>query len=488
MSVIESLYFQLRGDSSDAENALTRVTGKAGKAEGALAGLISRATGMVGGYLAISTLNEKLFSTAEQMNRTREAADRMGVSIGDLDVVSRVMEDAGGSAEGFENTLQGLQMNMEMFKVKGTSRAHDFFKEMGINEGSYNNAMELINPLADALSKMTEGEAQGQGAKLGIDPATISVLRGGREELQKLIKEQEKFGKLTDEDAKLIAEYDDESDSLHRTFQGLWRQLALFLIPAFKKVGEFLKAAIPYIKDHRHLIMALGAAYTAFIAGKAVFAMATLVKEFGLLNAIAKAVGVTSWKALAPMLMMILVAVLIAAAFALIYEDIKNWQEGMPSLMGDIFGSWTTFEENLFDSIDRIKERLTELKTWFQEIIAKGRSVAEKIIGKKATDSIAERADNINMRNPLSVAKNLAGGWSDAFGGLNENLKDLARAQKVEQMAKAEKNRQPANISVGDVTVNTQASDTAGIGTAVQDAITKAINDANAQNDDGVHI
>src|SRR6478609_1749500 len=312
MSVIESLYFQLRGDSSDAENALTRVTGKADKAEGALAVLISRATGMVGGYLAISTLNEKLKGTAEQMNRTRESAERMGVSFGDLDIMSRVMEDAGGSADGFENTLKGLQMNMEMFKVKGSSRAHDFFAEMGINEGSYENAMDLINPLADALSKMTEGEAQGQGAKLGIDPATISVLRGGREELAKLVKEQEKFGKLTEEDAKLIADYDEESDSLHRTFQGLWRQLALFLIPAFKKVGEFIKSAIPFIKDHKDLIMALGAAYTAFIAGKAVFAMGALIKEFGLLNAIAKSVGVTSWAALAPMLALIIAAVLIA--------------------------------------------------------------------------------------------------------------------------------------------------------------------------------
>lgn len=475
---LDSLFFLVKGDTKDAEQALTRVEkkadqtehglGKVGTGFGKLAGIIGAA---VGSFLAVDYLKNAVMSTADEMNHLVEASERLGVDTGDLDAWSKSIQDAGGDASAFQSTLKSLAGNIEMFKIKGTSRAHPFFQELGIDEGKVRNVMELLPQLADKFSQMTEQEAQGQGAKLGLDEVTIGLLQKGRSEVEAMIKRQKELGTITKQDAAAIAAFDNTMDELGRVFQGVWRMIVVGIVPAFSAMGEAITDAFLFVREHKGLVLAFIVSFAAIMG--AVFMPAIWTAVAGLLS-MAGAWIVAFW----PVVAIIALVAALSAAIALLWDDFQTWIDGGDSMLGRHLGKWQDFKDKVVGWIDELKAKWDG---FWDSVSSKWEKL--KGFGVDLKTSATEWT-----QHPIDQGMKAAGGIGDLFSAGNAAL-DTANNTPLSSEGRTSGNtsrEQNNSVQTGPITINTQATDAEGVAQGLGDKLSSLMKDALANFDDGV--
>lgn len=475
---LDTLFFLVKGDTKDAEQALTRVDKKADQTEkglgklgtgfGKLAGI---AAGAVGGFMAVGFLKNQVMQTADEMNRLVEVSERMGVDVGDLDAWSKSIADAGGSAEGFQGTLKSLAANIEMFKVKGKSRASPFFEELGIDEGKVKNVMELLPQLADRFSQMTEQAAQGQGAKLGLDEVTIALLQKGRGEVEAMIKRQKELGTITEKDAEAIAQFDNTMDDLGRVMQGVWRMIVVGIVPAFSAMGEAITDAFLFVREHKGMVL-------AFIVAFAVALGAVLIPMFWAATTAALSMAGAWVLGLLPILAIVAACALVAAAIAFLWDDFQTWIDGGDSLLGRHLGKWQDFKNKVVGWIDELKAKWD---AFWSNISGKWDKL--KAIGVDLKTSATEWVEN-----PISQGAKVAGGVGELFSAGNQAM-DMANSTPLSAEGRVPGNtskEQNNSVQTGPITINTQATDAGGVAQGLGDKLSSLMKDAMASFDDGV--
>lgn len=475
---LDTLFFLIKGDTKDAEQALTRTEkkadqtekslGKVGTGFGKLAGIVG---GAVGGFFAVGYLKNQVMETANEMNRLVEASERMGVDTGDLDAWSKSIADAGGSAESFQGSLKGLAANIEMFKVKGTSRAHPFFQELGIDEGKIKNVMELLPQLADKFSQMSEQEAQGQGSKLGLDEVTIGLLKKGRGEVEAMIKRQKELGTITKEDAAAIAQFDNTMDELHRVFQSIWRMIVVGIVPAFSAMGEAITDAFLFMREHKGLVVSFIVTFAAIMG--AVFMPVIWTAVSGLLSLAA------AWViAFLPVIAIVALIALVSAAIALLWDDFQTWIDGGDSLLGRHLGKWQDFKEKVTGWIDELKAKWDG---FWNGITDKWDKL--KAIGVDLKTSATEWTEN-----PLDQGAKAGSGIADLFNsGMGAfNIASNTPLNSEGRTGGNSSREQSNSVQTGPITINTQATDAGGVAQGLGDKLSSLMQDAIASFDDGV--
>lgn len=475
---LDTLFFLVKGDTKDAEQALTRVDKKADQTEkglgklgtgfGKLAGI---AAGAVGGFMAVGFLKNQVMQTADEMNRLVEASERMGVDVGDLDAWSKSIADAGGSAEGFQGTLKSLAANIEMFKVKGTSRAHPFFQELGIDEGKVKNVMELLPQLADKFSQMSEQAAQGQGQKLGLDEVTIALLQKGRGEVEAMIKRQKELGTITKKDAEAIAQFDNTMDDLGRVMQGVWRMIVVGIVPAFSAMGEAITDAFLFVREHKGMVLAFIVAFAAIMG--AVFMPVIWTAVAGLMT-MAGAWIAAFW----PIVLVVALVAALSAAIALLWDDFQTWIDGGDSLLGRHLGKWQDFKNKVVGWIDELKAKWDG---FWDSVSDKWEKL--KGFGVDLKTSAAEWTEH-----PIDQGAKVAGGLGEVFN-LGNQAMDTANSTPLSAEGRVPGNtskEQTNSVQTGPITINTQATDAGGVAQGLGDKLSSLMKDAMASFDDGV--
>lgn len=475
---LDSLFFLIKGDTKDAEQALTRVEKKADHVEGSLgkvgtgfAKLAGIVGGAVGGFLAVDYLKTAVMQTADEMNGLVEASARMGVDTGDLDAWSKSIQDAGGDAAAFQGSLKSLAGSIEMFKIKGTSLAHPFFQELGIDEGKVRNVMELLPQLADKFSQMTEQEAQGQGMKLGLDEVTIALLQKGRGEVEAMIKRQKELGTITKQDAEAIAKFDDTMDTLGRVFQGVWRMIVVGIVPAFSAMGEAITDAFLFVREHKGMVLAFIVAFAAIMG--AVFMPVIWTAVAGLMT-MAGAWIAAFW----PIVLIVALVALVSAAIALLWDDFQTWIDGGDSLLGRHLGKWQDFKNKVVGWIDELKAKWDGF--WD--------SVSDKWEKLKAFGVDLKTSATEWTEHPIDQGAKAAGGLVDAFSNGNAAM-DLANRTPLSAEGRVPGNtsrEQNNSVQTGPITINTQATDAGGVAQGLGDKLSSLMKDALASFDDGV--
>ena len=474
MSFVSAFIYKLLGDPTDAVQAFDKVDKKAASTKGHLnkfagdtaASFKNMAVGFAGAF-AIGAIAAKTSEATDQMVKMGEAAKRMNVPVGDLDAWSRAVEDAGGSSESFQNTLSVLGKNIEQFKVKGKSKATPFLKDMGIDEKSLTTPIKSLEVFSKAFAKMTKEEAQGQGAKAGFDPVMIDMLRDAAGNTEALVAAQKKFGVMTEEQAKQLAEYDDAMDGLNRSTQQVYRALALALLPAVQWVAEAFTDMFLYFKGHQALLK--GVEYGLIAIALVVTAM--------ILPALASmAIGwiAATW----PLLLLIAALAAMGAAIALVYQDFQVWMNGGNSLLGKHLGSFKDmknqvigFIEAIMDKWRALMEKWDEMKAGWQALkdnaptwLGGGGGEAPNPTGSQAQDAAA--AGQQAAAQADGSPYNAASGVPPSAGAQNTNT----------------------SVQTGTVVINTQATDAEGVAGAFSQNLEKQMNDAIAGSDNGVRI
>ena len=333
MSILETFYILFKGDSTDVKKAAKESEHAVQSLSEALTGtfrkvdqstqkvnrsfydLAKAAVAFVGASTAAYRVFHETVEASNYAGHLGNVSAALGVNASQLDAWSQAVKYAGGSAEGFQNSLRGLSRHF------GTNAA---------------TTLELLPRLADAFKRLGNYRAQYYGKLLGLDEPTILLLQQGRREVEAWIRQIKELSTVTQKDIDISNNYTLSVFKLGLAFRGLYLSIAQTVIPIFTKLYESVIPFIQYITRHKDLVIG------AFIGIG--IAAGLMLAPFVIANA--------------AILLTIASIGLLISLFAVAYEDIKAFIEGNQSLIGDLGKRWSNFGTLIMDLSKGIRKAL----------------------------------------------------------------------------------------------------------------------------------
>ena len=386
MAILETLYVLFKGDASSVKKS-------AGEATAAVQSFLGLFAGVASAAAIFSSFKASINDVSTLGNLSRE----LNVNIEDLDAWGRAIERNGGSAQSFYSSLQS------------------FAEHVG---ASPNVALQALPALADKLSKLSPFMAQKWGKSLGLDQSTIYLLQQGRREVESAIKRQKELGVTTQHDAEITQKFNAVLSDASNAYKSFYRELAIPLLPGFTKVFD-------YLVKHKNAVIG---AFTG-IGGAAVLLAAPSVTANAAVIAVTAAVTA------------------LIAAFALVFDDIKTFNEGGKSVTSTIVG---------------IKDSLSsQFKSW--------------------SDSLPSWLQVVTGHNSLKSGSTTTGSnFTNPFAGFS--LSSLPSLNTL-----TGHNALRPNVTVGPVTIITQATDGKEIAASFVPSLKDQLSQANSYFDNSVH-
>lgn len=258
--VVDTLYIALGIDASKLDKGLATAQSKLAVG---LKSAMSKvfAPLLAGATLSFGALFDSITKELGQMNKLSKAYK---VSIEDMTAWSRAIENAGGSVEGFEQTLGTLNMNLTRMAVTGHSRVKPFFEAMGLD------ATELAQkPITNALEEITraiEGMDKRTSANLlrgmGFDAASIKLLQSGTKGLKELIDKQKELGVYTLKDAEALTKMKKGFREIISLLKTAFVPIFTLIISVASRMTQYLVSAVLLIRRNMEAlkVVALGLA------------------------------------------------------------------------------------------------------------------------------------------------------------------------------------------------------------------------------------
>lgn len=387
-------------------------------------GLLIGITALTGAFAAAGFSIKKVADRADELAKTARIID---MPIEDLQKYQFVAEQSGLSTDELTKSLEILDKGVGQAKA-GTGLLITALKKTDPvllrqlkttknTAQAFNLVMKALKKIKDPMLKaeLATGAFGRQGFKL-INISKLSV-----KQLNKLKKEAEANGLITEKQAEAAEAFNDQLNSLNHTFQGIIQDSLLPMMPLLK---EYLANIQKWILAHRKLIIAKVETFFKLL-GKAV---AFLVKH-------AKTIGifVTAFLSLLVVLRAFiivmtavnlvmdanpvgLVVIAIAALVAGIIFAIKHWKLLKTAVMDvlDPFhmlrSSINFFKVALKSMADffvtlftKIESKIQGIVRFFKRILApfkKTIDVNAKVTTHKV-DSMANRAQALGMKSGL---------------------------------------------------------------------------------------
>lgn len=258
--VVDTLYIALGIDASKLDKGLATAQSKLAVGLKSAMGKVF-APLLAGATISFGALFDSITKELGQMNKLSKAYK---VSIEDMTAWSRAIENAGGSVEGFEQTLGTLNMNLTRMAVTGHSRVKPFFEAMGLD------ATELAQkPITNALEEITraiEGMDKRTSANLlrgmGFDAASIKLLQSGTKGLKELIDKQKELGVYTLKDAEALTKMKKGFREIISLLKTAFVPIFTLIISVASRMTQYLVSAVLLIRRNMDAlkVVALGLA------------------------------------------------------------------------------------------------------------------------------------------------------------------------------------------------------------------------------------
>ena len=277
-----ALIFRIKGDSSDAESALSAVDGRISAMAGAAADVMGPVAAVVGTATAAFTalgvavyqVGTRLFDLARQTadygSQIKDAADKTGLSATTLSALKIAADQSGSSLEQVAASVTKFS-KLVGEAAEGSKTAAETLKRLGIDP------LEAINDLDGALEKVfrrildaPEGVLQTKLAmdafgKAGAD--ILPVIKSFDGDMAGLIRRAKELGVVFDDDAAAAAdEFGDSMDELSSAAKGLGMSIGRQVIPDLVRA---IKALTDVITDNRETVSAW---FSAGITGVKIWA------------------------------------------------------------------------------------------------------------------------------------------------------------------------------------------------------------------------
>jgi len=432
MALLEELLIRIGVDASGVDRNIDQSTAKAddltkslGESESqanstgaAFAGFAAKALGALTAALSVGNAIGGAVARAEMIGELSRTSEALGIAIGDLDAFGKAAERAGGDAQGARDSLTDMAEALgEALSDKESGRAKAF-KALGIaitdTNGKAKDGLTGILDLASAVEGLDKSAAVFKIKELGItDNRTVELILKGRKELERMLAVQKAQGVVTKEAAERAKVFNEGLYALRAATSNATNSFLDSLIPALTKVVGWLTKVVEWAGEHKDAIIGF------FIA---VGAIVTAVYLPAMIAAAAATLAAT-W----PLLLIIATITAVAAAFALVYDDIMNFIDGNNSFIGQIFEKYPMVEKVVMTLIDIFKAFWDTLMTGAAQIGGFVTAAFLQIVAgiKFAVDYLAEAYGSFSQfsADVVSVFRSMGELIASIFSGIVDAVK-----------------------------------------------------------------
>ncbi len=443
-TVIDELMITMGLDGSEVKKGMKDVEGSvSGFVNNIKSNILGIGSAFAGLYAVQQTFTEYL-SQADSLLKFSRA---IGQNVEDIDAWGQAVKRSGGSAEGFQNSLKSLTVQLSKMSTTGKSRAGNILQSVGIDAGDIGrqrNAFEVLSDIADKMQGMSKEEAFGFGASLGLDSGTIMLLQQGRDGVADLVGKMKELGTITPDDT-WVEDFNDSIDDIKKSFMSLMGIVFREVGPVFNWLTQQIKQLNIWLRKHEVAVKAFFYMVAGLITA---LLIPTLLELFATILA-----NPITW------------IIMLLAGLALVIEDLVVWANGGESALGDlwtaIFGSpeeaKQTFEDlkqALIDIYDTVMPLIKSFQEWWQTLSLGEKALASISpfgllfeLGQLAIDTfidyaigkIGEFGDWINGQFS-AIGEWIDGVWQeigDWIDGILQDVEEYARSTFDDMMATA---------------------------------------------------
>lgn len=537
MSKSEALLYKMAQDGAtradiDRAKAALEASGAMEQEEAAVSSLAKRIVGFAAASLSIGAAISSAFARADNIRAIEQTADAIGVAIEDVDAFGKAAEAMGGDAQGARDSLTDMAEAMgEALADKESGRAQAFAK-LGVSiadtSGKAKDSLTGILNLASAVEGMSKSEAVFKIKELGItDNRTVEMVLKGRKELERMLAVQKEQGVISKESAENARKLTEAMGSLKNGLASAGNGFIDYIIPAITKVIEWLGKGVAWMRDNKDFVLGFFAAVAAVVL--AVYAPA--------MWAAASATIAATW----PLIAIGAAIAAAAAAFAILYDDVMNFVEGNDSFIGQVSEKYPivgqivhglvdafkamwdmliagasqigTFVSNAFMqvvdgikyAIDFMVEAYGKIQAFTTSVVASFQAMGDGIAAvfsfiveavksslsfvSAGLDKLKSGVSGVASFFGMGDEGSEAGSMAEVMDSANQQIAAAAAspANSISSNAISNSTSKTSNeVNVGQITVQTQATDAQGVAKGVGSELQGQLKDLEHQSSTGV--
>ena len=303
------------GNEADKTGAKLKKSGKDG-AEGFnnVAASAAKFLALIGGTVAVKRFIEQTVESSAALDRLSK---NLQENVSSVSAWSNAAEQAGGSAEGLQGTLDMLSKAQTELQLTGQSQLIPYFSALGVSiadaSGKARSGSDVLLDLSDRFSKMDRTTANNMGRMMGIDQGTMNLLLKGRSEVELMIKRQKDYGAVTKQQAEESSRLKLAMTESKQSFEAFGRELLSAAMPALEGLFSMMKDFGAWMRENKEFVNAF---LTIIAVGLGAIAAATI-----------------------PINLTVVAVLALAAAIAALWQDYQTWKRG-----GDSFIDWSKWE------------------------------------------------------------------------------------------------------------------------------------------------
>lgn len=434
---------------------------------------ITKILGAIGVAVAIKKAFSSYITASDALGKF---ANSIGESVTVIDAWGLAVRQAGGTAEGFQSSVDSLARGLNQVALTGKGRAKAGLEAFGISakdaQGNAKKATDVMMELAGKAETMSKEQFRGLAQTLGIDKGTIMLLQQGKKSVQELVKEMKGMA-ISERDAEVAAEFNTAWQNMATSFQRVAAILFRAVTPAITKFAKVFTGFATFLRDNETFVLTFFGLLAAIVAFKVVPAFIAW--------AVAVLANPITWIILGIVAGLILVALAIAdvitffrggdsvigrflKTMAKIFEDLswENFKAEMKALVQGIKDFWNEFAAMAGRIIagigDKISYVLSAIKGFIMGIMDDVRAAIDWIANSKLGKAVGA------VNNTLSSL----GGVFGIGGGATANpaLMLPGAAGRSEQNISADN-----NVNVDTIVINADAATAQGIAGGLVSAV-----------------
>lgn len=256
----DKLNDQLKKADDTAQKTTTSI-GSAFKAVAALAA----------GFLAAGAAQATFTETIAELATIGRTAESLGLAVEDVDAFGRSMVSMGGDAQGARDSLVDMAESIgEAIQDTESGRAK-VYAGLGIHlkdvNGQAITATEGMLRLSDAVQGMSKQEAIFRIKELGItDNRTVELILKGRKEMERMLAVQKEQSGVTKEAVENATKYNEAIGRLNNAQDSIATQITSALLPAFTTVVEAIAKGTEWVRNNSQAVIAFFAGIAGVVA------------------------------------------------------------------------------------------------------------------------------------------------------------------------------------------------------------------------------
>lgn len=462
------------------------------KAGEGLMQMVGKLAGLAGLGLSVGVLVAGIKDVAKSYDELGKLAARFRDTVDAIDEFRDAASLLSITEETSTNALKALDTAIQDTYL-GLGRSKKVFEELGITVTDANGKIKpvtaVMGELAGVMKDMEKGTQIRVMERLGLDPSLLKLFNSDLVALQARMAAVDKASGFNLEEAvkrakdytKAQKELTLEVNVLRMYIGKLVESFQIAALPimtdAMKTTTKYVRMFVEYIMQHRRVVEG------AFVA------LGSAILYFLVPAAIKGAIAV--WAMIAPFALIAIAVVAVGAAFALLYDDIMNFIDGNDSLIGQILAKYPMIAKAVSVIADTFKEAwglLKNLASFLVDVWDNPKEAFEDFLlvvmhGLKAL---------IDMIPGLSQAFQFGQWLGDKMGiaGAQEQLGAASRtplgSMTSGSISNSRSNARSTSVQIGEVKVQTQATDAAGISKAIGGSMESQMRQAVSNFDDGI--